>query len=166
MKKFLSLTVAGLMYVGFANAQAVAVTTTLVDVISLAVAFPTAAITMTTTDHYNNGNSTTQVAGITVISNQAWDLSVVATNANTTDPISTNTIPVGDFSVEIVDDAGTGTNNGRTNLTTGTQVLINSADPTAARIFDITYYANGGANFFGKVAGAYANTYTYSVTAD
>ncbi|MFT7299282.1 MAG: hypothetical protein ACI9WO_002106, partial [Sphingobacteriales bacterium] len=118
------------MFVGFANAQAgnVVVTTTLTDVISLTIVIPAAAIAMTSADHYQNGTSTDIPAALTISTNQAWDLSVKAQNANSSYLL--NDIPVGNFSVTVSGEAD-GVNSGATALTTADQVLINGASGVA-----------------------------------
>ena len=165
MKKFLSFTIGALMTLSIANAQTgnVVVTTTLTDVISLTIAIPTAAIPMTTADHYQNGNDVDVPAALTISSNQAWDLSVKAQNANFS--YLTNDIPVGNFQVTVSGEAD-GTNSGATALTTTDQVLINGASGTALSSLAVNYAADGGAPFIGMPAGAYTNTYVFTVTAD
>jgi hypothetical protein len=165
MKKLLSFTTGILMFVGFANAQAgnVVITTTLTDVISLTIVIPAAAIAMTSADHYQNGTSTDVPAALTISTNQAWDLSVKAQNANSSYLL--NDIPVGNFSVTVSGEAD-GVNSGATALTTTDQVLINGASGVALTSLAVNYAAAGGSSFIGTAAGAYTNTYVFTVSAD
>jgi hypothetical protein len=141
----------------------VVVTTTLTDVISLTIAVPTAAIIMNTADHYQNGTSTSVPAALTIVSNQPWDLSVKAQNANFS--YLTNNIAASNFSVVVSGEAD-GVNSGETSLSNTDQVLINGASGITLSSLALEYKAAGGSNFIGQPAGAYTNTFVFTVTAD
>ncbi|MFT6849616.1 MAG: hypothetical protein ACJATA_000414, partial [Sphingobacteriales bacterium] len=117
----------------------------------------------TSADHYQNGTSTDIPAALTISTNQAWDLSVKAQNANSSYLL--NDIPVGNFSVTVSGEAD-GVNSGATALTTADQVLINGASGVALTSLAVNYAAAGGSAFIGMAAGAYTNTYVFTVTAD
>jgi hypothetical protein len=165
MKKTLTFFVVLVMFLNASFAQSTGdaiVTTTLTDVIVIVV-LPSASIPMTTADHYNNGNSTAIPAAITVSSTQTWDLAVKAANVNFS--FLTNNIAINQFTMEVTGNAG-GTNTGEVAMTTSDQQLLDEVPGGVALALGAIYGASGGVLFIGQPAGAYVNTYTFTVTVD
>jgi hypothetical protein len=118
---------------------------------------------MNSADHYQNGTSTLVPAALTIVSNQPWDLSVKAQNANFS--YLTNNIAASNYSVVVPVEAD-GVNSGENLLSTTDQVLINGASGITLSSLSVIYKAAGGSSFIGQLAGNYTNTFVFTATAD
>lgn len=110
---------------------------------------------------YNSGVTKQEASQFEVSSNQPYDLKVKTSGANFVGTgTNTQTIPVADVNVKIINTTDGGTQAAR-DLSTSNQDLSTGATVALNRAYSIEYFAKGGASFLVK-ADIYSTTVTYS----
>lgn len=145
-------------------AQTTAVmTTTLTSVLTMAVT-SAPIFALTTSAHYSSGVDATGSGTILVSSNFPYDIDVASAGANLTDPVSTNTIAVTGFTIDVTGDGGTSIVAAA--LSTTALKIVNEGTAGMATTLTLAYRASGGATFLNKAAGSYVQTLTFTASVD
>lgn len=113
---------------------------------------------------YNNGMTVSETGAITVTSNLAFDISVQASSANLTKVLSTDVIPVSNFTVNASGDGGNAIN--ALALSASAQNIVDEAPAANLKSIDLTYATAGGSAFLNKETGNYTVTLTYTAAVD
>lgn len=138
-------------------------TATLTNVLTMVVSSAPVFAFATASD-YQNGINATGAGTILVSSNFDYDISVASAGSNLVEQISSNIIPVADFTIDASGDGGLSVS--AKALSTSSQKIVDEGAAGVANIINLSYYASGGADFLNKVAGSYLQTLTFTASVD
>ncbi len=176
MKKLLQLgfvAIAAIMVTAYSSKAQTTANVTLncvlsnISSITIGSSFQTTTLTYATANDYNNGVTVNQTGALTAVSNQAYSVTVYASQDLKN---GSNSIPVADVTIT---PSFTGTNSAITcsakALATGSGnavKVIASTAGTVSQAYNLQYStANASpSDFLGKPAGTYTSTLTYTIT--
>lgn len=165
MKKlFFTLVIASAFLGSKMYAQTTAViTATLTNVLTMVVT-STPVFAFTTATHYSSGMSATGSGSILVSSNFPYDISVQSSSTNLTDPVSTQTIAVSNFTIDASGDGGSSIS--ASALSTSAVQVVNEGTAGILQTVTLAYATSGGSAFLNKAAGSYVATLTFTASVD
>lgn len=124
-------------------------------------------IPISTTDHYQNGNSTTVLSAVRVSSASLWDLSAKVLGPYTNGAYS---IPANAIGVDVLNPIGN--QQPERLLAVTDQLIVDAAESTYILLVDfpvdinMVFRATGGSDYLSKPAGAYSGTIVYTISAN
>ncbi len=123
----------------------------------------TASLNFNSASSYQNGVSLTQSGALNAFCNQAYHISVIASQNLKN---GTYSIPISNVTVDATPSTGgSGITTPATALSTSSQTIITSTAGSLSQNFDLLYYtAAANSAFLGMPSGTYTTTLTYTIT--
>lgn len=115
-----------------------------------------------TETEFANGETLTLPGALTVTSTTDFDVNVVTSSPNFTN--GTETIPVGNVTVDATNDGGAAV--AAVPLAETPTAIIDESPAGLSKLIDLTYVLAGGAHLLNVPDGAYTTTLTYTVSVD